>query len=157
MDLQPLGGRLVLLNVLRRNLTHRKTAGYELHRGQLPILELVLARPGCTQQELAEQLRITPASVAQSTTRLEKAGLIEKRADPDNRRRNCLNATEEGARAASRYRQSFDEVDAETFSGFSEAELVTLSAYLDRMIENINGDGTGLASFPFCWKGEPNK
>ena len=100
MNLQPLGGRLILLNVLRRNLTHKKTAGYQLHRGQLPILELILAKPGCTQQELAEQLRITPASVAQSTTRLEKAGLIEKRTDPANRRRNWLSATAEGALAA---------------------------------------------------------
>lgn len=156
MDLQPLGGRLIMLNVLRRNLVHRKTAGYQLHHGQLPLLELIIANPGCTQQEIATNLKVTPASIAQSTTRLEKAGLIKKQTDPTNRRRNCLSATPDGMHAAGLYRKSFDEVDRQTFLGLSEEELSILTGYLDRMIQNINDDGTTFCSFPF-WKGEPPK
>ncbi|MDO4572582.1 MAG: MarR family winged helix-turn-helix transcriptional regulator, partial [Clostridia bacterium] len=109
----------------------------------------IIRRPDCTQALLAEQLRVTPASIALSTKRLEKAGLIERRVDPDNRRCNRLRSTDEGAHAADTYRQCFNAVDSRTFRGFSEEERAQLASYLDRMIKNIAGSDT-VPLFPFC-------
>lgn len=69
-----LGGRIIQLNVLRRNLFRKKSAGCALYDGQRPMMETIVCHPGCTQQELASMLCITPASVALSTKRLQKAG-----------------------------------------------------------------------------------
>lgn len=156
MNLQPIGARLIILSVLRRKHTRQKTANFELHHGQLPLLERIIANPGSTQQEVASWLMVTPASVAQSLTRLEKAGLIMRKVDPENRRCNRVYATENGVHAAALYRQSFDEVDAETFAGFSGEELTQFSALLDRMIANMNEDVTGGCPY-FDWKVEPPK
>ena len=153
MDLQPIGARLVILSVLRRRLTRAKTANYELHHGQLPLLERIIGNPGSTQQEVASWLMVTPASVAQSLTRLERAVLLERKVDQQNRRRNRVYATEAGKHAAALYRKSFDEVDAATFAGLTEEELLQFSALLDRMIANINTDEAG-AGLCFDWKGE---
>ncbi|MEG1523701.1 MAG: MarR family winged helix-turn-helix transcriptional regulator [Clostridia bacterium] len=156
MQVRTLGARLMMLNVLRRNLVFQKTIGYELHHGQLPLLEFILMNPGCTQQDIASQLKVTPASIAQSTTRLQKVGLIQKRVDPNNKRKNRLLSTDAGMHAASLYRQSFDEVDAATFAGLSSEEFDQLAVLLDRMIQNLNVEGTGIIPCPF-WKGEPPK
>ena len=88
-----LGGRIIQLNVLRRNLFRKKSAGCALYDGQRPMMETIVCHPGCTQQELASMLCITPASVALSTKRLQKAGFLEKRRDADNQRCNRLYAT----------------------------------------------------------------
>lgn len=156
MQLQPIGARLILLSVLRRKRTREKTANYELHHGQLPLLERIIDNPGCTQQEVAALLMVTPASVAQSLTRIEKAGLIERKVDQENRRRNRVYATEAGRHAAALYRESFDEVDKETFAGLTDEELLRFSTLLDRMIENMHeGEADGC---PYLnWKGESPK
>lgn len=153
MDLQPIGARLMILSVMRRKRIRMKTADSALHHGQLPLLERILEHPGSTQQQIASQLLVTPASVAQSMTRLEKAGLIERRTDPDNRRKNRVYATAAGRNAAALYRKSFDEVDSETFSGLNDGELAQFAALLDRMIANMSD--TGMDGCPFLeWKGE---
>ena len=133
--------RFFLLNQLRRKRIQQMTTGFELYPGQLPILEVISRQPGSTQQDVAAQLGVTPASIALSAKRLNAAGLIEKRVDAENKRRNQLFITEQGRRAATLYRESFNALDAETFSSFSDAELETLCGYFDRMIDNMRAHG----------------
>lgn len=149
MEPREVGRRMVILSLLRRKKIDSRTADCVLYRGQLLLLESVIQNPSITQQELASRLGVTPASVAQSVKRLERAGLVEKHIDPKNLRRNQLTATESGVTAASRYRSLFDEIDKEIFAGFSDAELQAFSGCLDRMIENIMCDDFDLTKFPF--------
>lgn len=46
--------------------------------------------------DLAEWLQIKPHSAAELSLRLEAAGLIERRADPEDRRRTLLSASDHG-------------------------------------------------------------
>lgn len=139
MEITELGGRLMMVNNLRRTLLHAKLPEGGLQHGQLPVLATVIRQPDCTQAALAEQLRVSPASIALSTKRLEKAGLIERRVNPDNRRCNRLRATEAGARTAAICLEGFASVDERSFMGFSDAEKAQLAAYFDRMIQNLTG------------------
>ena len=138
MDYRELGWRLMMLNVLRRGFVQEATADCALYRGQLPVLEAILQAPDTTQAALAEQLHVTPASVALSAKRLEKSGFVERRIDPDNRRRNMLRATESGRLAAAACRCGFDAADARMFGALSEAEQETLCSLLDRMIAGLS-------------------
>lgn len=141
MDTRRLGMEFFMINVMRRKLVQQRTLGYELHPGQLPLLETLLHQPDSTQKELAETLRITPASVAQSVARLQRAGLLEKRVDAHNRRCNRLRATPAGERAARAYRQSFDQVNDETFGGLTQEEQVVLSGLLKKILAGLGVDG----------------
>lgn len=140
MDLRTLSARLIVLSLLRRRCTQRFNVSCVLYPGQLPLLDFLMRHPGATQQEAAEHLHVTAASIAQSTKRLEKSGLIEKRTDSANRRRNLLYITETGSQAANDYRIGFDDVDRATFAGFSDEELLQLGRFYDRMIQNVRGD-----------------
>lgn len=148
METMELGARLMLLGSLRRNMLQADLPDGTLKHGQLPVLAAIIGRPDSTQAALAERLRVTPASIALSTKRLERAGLIERRTDPDNRRCNRLRATAAGHEAAAVSRRSVAAVDARSFSGFTEAEKIQLAAFFDRMISNMT-DGEKVALFPF--------
>ncbi len=156
MDLHALGERLIVLHILRRSHAHDFIQQNGLHRGQLPLLEDIIAHPGAAQQDVAARLMITPASVAQSAKRMCRDGLIEKRVDPENARRNSLYATREGMRAAEACRAAFDKLDALTFSGITEEQATSFLALTDRMIANLT-DGRPLPYFCPCRKEEQRK
>jgi MarR family transcriptional regulator, organic hydroperoxide resistance regulator len=53
---------------------------------------------GITQQELAKRLLVTKGNVCGLIDRLETAGWVERRPDPEDRRANRLHLTDEGRR-----------------------------------------------------------
>ena len=137
MDTHWLGKRLMLLQMLRRRSMHGPCFANEIVPGQYPLLNYLSRHPDATQQELASMLFVSPASVAQSTKRLQKAGLLEKASDPENLRKNRLRVTPAGQEAVDSVRSAIDAIDRRLFEGFAEPELETLSNLLDRLIRNL--------------------
>ncbi|MDV3426233.1 MAG: MarR family winged helix-turn-helix transcriptional regulator [Bacillota bacterium] len=135
-----LNGRLTSLHLMRRISIQKETADIGLYFGQLPILEYIKRNENCTQRELADKLQVTAASIALSTKRLQKAGLIKKIADEDNLRCNKLSITGKGLETAENGRKIFDALDVKMYQGFSEEELEDLYNYLNRLIINLTGD-----------------
>lgn len=125
------------LHLIRRIIHQKSIMDFPLYPGQLHLLEFVNTHEGCTQSEVAKHLMITPASVAVSTKRMEKSGLIEKRIRTDNLRCKRLYITEKGKKLSERCRKTINELDMVMFTGFSNRELNTLKDYLDRLFENI--------------------
>src|SRR6202161_4523230 len=60
------------------------------------ILRLLRVAAGLSQQELAAKLQIHPSRVVAILDTLEKRGLVERRANPDDRRLYSLYLTEDG-------------------------------------------------------------
>lgn len=140
MDTRYLGMQFFMIHSLRRRMVQRRTAGFDLRHGQLPLLEAVMQHPDSTQQELADRLCVSPASIAQSAARLSREGFLEKHVDPKNKRCNRLTATEAGMQAAHIYRLCFDEVNEYTFSGLTEAQQEQLSELLGMVLEHFQED-----------------
>jgi DNA-binding MarR family transcriptional regulator len=55
-------------------------------RAQCVLLLRLACNPGMSQKELADALEVEPISVARLLDRLEAAGLVERRADQQDRR-----------------------------------------------------------------------
>lgn len=126
------------LYIIRRMLRNRGTMNFSVHPGQLFILEFVKANSGCTQSEVAQNLMITPASVALSTKRMEKSGLLKKQPDKKNLRCKRLYITEKGEQLSSHCRKVFDEIDIAMLAGFSEQELEIFNNFVDRFLSNLD-------------------
>ena len=80
---------LFLLHDLARHLrldADRRAACHGLTRAQWVILFWLNRQPGLSQKELAELLEVEPITVARLIDRLEEHGMVERRADPDDRR-----------------------------------------------------------------------
>jgi len=111
-----------------------------LHFGQLRILEHIIENERCTQNDIAEKLNVSPASIALSTKRLQKAGMIKKCEDVDNRRCNILTVTEKGLATSNQCRSELDLFDEKLFSGVSEEERALFLDILNRLLKNSSFD-----------------
>ena len=140
MEYWDLMRRFLHIAKLRRVLAGKRLGKVDPYAGQwMPVLGYVLEHDGCSQAELATFLRVTPASVALSTKRMQKAGYLEKEVDEWNLRRNNLHVTESGRHLADTCRDVFYEMDRQAFQGFDTQELNTLAGYLDRVYANMGG------------------
>ena len=125
--------------MLERLYLTRVNRSTGVHRSQFRLLKYIVMHEGCTQNDAAEFLMVTPASVAQSSKRMEASGLILRRADEADRRRNLLFATQKGKDAYHTMEGNFSDMVDLMFTGFEESELDALENYLRRMSENLAG------------------
>ena len=87
---------------------HRRAAGavaaelkaIGLSIPQFDLLSTLSEQEGMSQQELAARLYVTKGNVSGLLDRMVEAGLVERRASPDDRRSNALHLTERGRRLA---------------------------------------------------------
>lgn len=137
------------LHMLRRIIIQNQTSELELYYGQLPTMEYIARHDGCTQVELAEEMMVSPASVALTTKRLQKAGLVEKKNDEENLRCKRLSVTPKGRELAQKCRKIHDGFDRQIFKDFSEEDMDQFISYLDRMVYNITGQENGAEETAF--------
>ena len=110
MELHELMRKLHKLELVQQ-LAHRRGAQeHGLYFGQMPVLDFVAANPGCTQVQVADHLRVSPASIALSTKRLQKAGYLTKEVDAENLRCKRLYISEEGQRVCAMCRERLDQI-----------------------------------------------
>lgn len=133
-------GQLNKLHLLHRIYIQRAAARNQTCFGQMPLLEFVMEHESCTQKEIADHLQISSPAVAGSVKRLERDGMVERVADPNDLRCNRLTITEEGKCYVKTLQNSFDGVDALAFRGFKEEECEALFDYLQRLTANLETD-----------------
>src|ERR1700709_151875 len=86
----------ILINDVTRLLRKqfdRRAVRFSLTRAQWRALKRLSYSEGMRQAELAEQLELEPIAIRRVIDRLEKAGFVERRADPADRRAWRLHLT----------------------------------------------------------------
>ena len=73
-----------------------RVAALGLTPPQAGLLRALAARPGLSQQALAQHLRTQPSRVVTLVDDLEGRGLVERRLDPRDRRLHALHLTPDG-------------------------------------------------------------
>lgn len=81
-----LGYLLADVTRLFRREFDRRVAHLNLTRAQWRALKLIGRDTGLTQKQLAEELEMEPIAIGRVIDRLQKAGFVERRADPADRR-----------------------------------------------------------------------
>lgn len=75
---------------LMRTRFDQKARTWGMTRAQCVILMKLNWQPGLSQTELAALLEVEPITVARLIDRLEASGMVERRADPSDRRMHRL-------------------------------------------------------------------
>ena len=135
-----LGYRLFLVSRAHHNLAFREFGQIGLFRGQPPVLFELGKEEGRTQSELAEKLELTPATLTNLLTRMEHAGLIERRTDASDSRCSRIYLTDAGRVKLSQAIQQTEKMDGIAFAGFSPEEHNTLNQFLERIHQNLTRD-----------------
>ena len=144
MQLEELSKKMALVHALRRTALNRERERLGQKLIPVPLMAYVLEHPGCTQGEIADFLYISAASVAASCKRLEQEGLLERRVDPVNRRKNQLFVTEAGASLTRDKRAMLDRVNERAFADIDEGDRAVFARVLDKMLDNLGGRGLSL-------------
>lgn len=71
---------------LTRVEADKRARGHGMTRAQWSLMTRLAHSPGLSQKELADLLEVEPISVARMVDRLEANGLLERRADANDRR-----------------------------------------------------------------------
>lgn len=105
---------------------------------QWRLLAHLRRSPGIKQAPLAELLEVEPISLSRMIDRLQEAGLVERRADPNDRRAWCLHLTADCTPLVDRIYDVADALHVEMLTGISAKEQETLRGILDRIRGNLS-------------------
>jgi DNA-binding MarR family transcriptional regulator len=97
------------------------------------ILALLDEEPRETQAQIADALGYDRSHLVGVLDELEERGLIERRRDPDDRRRHLVNMTPAGQKALATLRAVVSRVNDEYLAPLSAAERKTLKTLLSRV------------------------
>jgi len=129
------------LFVTRRARTLNRAFDDELGEagGSLPtwlvLASLKAARHGM-QRQLAADVGIEGATLTHHLARMEAAGLVARERDPHNRRAQVVELTDAGEADFRRLLSRVQAFDRKLGAGFTDDELSTLRALLDRLVAN---------------------
>ena len=128
------------IGLLRRQLRQAPVAG-ELTMPESAALTRLDRGGPATASALARQEQISPQSMGATLGALEARGLVERRPDPQDRRRAVLSVSEAGRQVLHSKRSARTQQLASALSaGFTPAELRTLMAaapLLERLAHSI--------------------
>ncbi len=98
---------------------------------QVTLLWLIRNNPGMSLRELAAEERISAPALSGHVDRLEKAGLLARVRDEDDRRRVGLALTDEGERLLRRVRARRTTWLADRLRGLDDDELAAVEAAIE--------------------------
>jgi DNA-binding MarR family transcriptional regulator len=107
---------------------------FGLPTGSLTVMTLIAANPGSSQAELAAMAGITGPSLVGLLDELEKRGLLSRRRDAVDRRRNVLVLTEAGEETRDRLFATVSVIEEPIRAELGENGLHELTLLLDRAI-----------------------
>ena len=103
-------------------LNDRALAPLDLTGRELSLLMVVADLRSASQQELAQTLGIDRTTMVAFVDLLEGKGLVQRRPDPSDRRRNVVEMTSRGKRTLERGRRASDEAEQSMLARLSSAD-----------------------------------
>lgn len=122
--------------MMRRDFDRRAREG-GLTRARWQVLWHLAKCEGIHQAGLAELLGVAPISLTRQLDRLEEEGLVERRSDPDDRRRFRLYLTDRAQPALGELRKLAAQTRRRALAGLGHDDVEALQRILNAMRENL--------------------
>ena len=129
--------------VLQIHKAHRQLAEEDLnklgvHTGQEMILLQLWIEEGIPQSQLAACMEVEPPTATKMLQRMERAGLIERRPDPEDARVSLVYLTERGRALEQPVLDVWRQLEVRTVSGLSLTEQTLLHRLLLQVATNLS-------------------
>jgi len=116
---------------------HGLLEGIGVYRGQPPVLFMLWEKEGRTHSELAKRIHVQPATMTKMIQRMERAGFVERRSDPDDERVSRVYLTDAGHAIRAEMQEIFQGLEQEALAGFSADERDSLRQLLSKIRDNL--------------------
>jgi MarR family transcriptional regulator for hemolysin len=133
---------------LLRTLADQRVRALNMTRAQWVVLSRLELCEGLKQSELADHLDLKPISLTRLVDRLCAHGLVERRADPNDRRVKRLYLTSAARPIVERLRQLGEELMGDVLAGIDDRAVEVMLRHLGRAKENLRGATAGHAQVP---------
>jgi DNA-binding MarR family transcriptional regulator len=104
---------------------------------QFLALSTLAHTPGMGQRQFGESLHLDPNNTVLMLNDLEAAGWVERRRDPDDRRRHTVELTAGGRKALTRAERALDGLEEGVLDALSPEERATLRELLARAVADV--------------------
>ena len=122
---------------LHTNYVERKLTRYGIHSGQGYILSALDILGPCSQKDLADFRKVSPATISVMLGRMEDKGLIRRVPSDEGGKRNQILLTEVGQEMAHTLRHIMPQEADRIFHGLSEEDLAVADRVFRVICENI--------------------
>lgn len=133
-----IGTMLAQVSRLFRRRFDERARGIGVTRPQWQVLSLLKYHEGTNQGGLAEMLEVEPITLGRMIDRLQDAELVERRADPADRRAWRLYLTPKGEELIEQLRPFALETFDAALEGVSAPDQAIVMGALDRMRSNLS-------------------
>ncbi len=136
-DQPSIGILLIDVSRMLRKCFEKNCRGTGMTRAQWQVLSMLNRHQGITQGALAELLEVEPITIGRMVDRLEKAGMLERRAHPTDRRAWCLHLLPASQPVLEALKDLAATTRAELMAGLSNDEQHQALALLEKMKGNL--------------------
>ncbi|MFM5915491.1 MAG: MarR family winged helix-turn-helix transcriptional regulator [Chakrabartia godavariana] len=133
-----LGTMIADVSHLMRRAFDERARGIGLSRPQWRVLTMLRRHEGINQGGLAELVEVEPITLCRMVDRLQEANLVERRADPADRRAWRLHLTDKARAILEEMRPMAFGLFEDAMSGLESAERADLFRMLERMRNNLS-------------------
>jgi DNA-binding MarR family transcriptional regulator len=133
------GVGLLLAGICRahRNLVASALDQIRVHVGQDHVLHRLAAEEGVTQSQLAEALSLNASTVTKTLLRLERDGVVERRADARDARVSRVHLTPRGRALVGPVADIWVHAEQRLVKDLSEVERALLRRLLMQVLANL--------------------
>ncbi|MFE5291860.1 MarR family winged helix-turn-helix transcriptional regulator [Isoptericola sp. NPDC056618] len=130
--------------IARRGGAHAAAHGHQRNGSQgfgapaAGVLLHLADHPGATIGEVTAALQASPAGASGLLARMERADLVRRRTDPDDRRTVRLDLTPTGTAALGDVRAALAELNDRLADGFTDDELATVARWLEHVTRTLS-------------------
>ncbi len=131
----------LLIHIARsriRQAVLSRVAPRQLAAQQFWFLVNLLERPGLSQAELGERMRMDAPTTSRLAAAMTRRRLVRSRPDPKDRRRTVLALTDAGERLARDLAGTAEEVRDAVVAGMSSEDVAALRRGLAKVIANMD-------------------
>ena len=104
------------------------------------ILYVLWQQDGITISQLSAQTSLANTTLTSMLDRMESSGLIRREASPKDRRALLICLTEKARALQTDYDRISQQMNQLYYQGFTEVEIRQLEGYLQRILDNLEGE-----------------
>lgn len=136
--LESTGYLLARLGAESRRMWGRMLAEQDLTPHQFGVLMMLARLRAPSQQQLSRAVGVDPRNAVPMVDVLEQRGLLQRRADPADRRRHAITLTPSGQATIERLSQAGNELENAFLESLTDQERASLHTTLSKLFAAVN-------------------